>query len=236
MTVSILSGSGRILSALNIMPQNLISLEPNFHFSRFSVSPALPIASITSWIPAMCCDIVLALLLNHHELNGFWICATLSSPWAGFMLIVRILCLYSLPLAWNTVTYLEESSNSICQKVNLKSIFEKRVQPASLDLISSCRGIDWLVGIINFCCTFTEITKVTHTFTFVAFVFSCYTAWFVFSYLSIDCISTVVARIAFILLDSIYITLFVLFILQLFKRIGSHPVYVFPIYLCSSSS
>ena len=50
LSASILSGSGGIqdLVALNIMLQNLISLEPNLHFSGFSVSPALFIASFTS--------------------------------------------------------------------------------------------------------------------------------------------------------------------------------------------
>ena len=50
------------------------------------------------------------------------------------MPIVSHLYLYSLSLAWNSVTYLEESSNSIYQKADLKSIFEKIVQTASLDL------------------------------------------------------------------------------------------------------
>ena len=52
---------------------------------------------------------------------------TLNSPWAGFMPTVRFLYLYSLSLTWNTVTYLQESSNSICQKADLKSVFEKKV-------------------------------------------------------------------------------------------------------------
>ena len=49
------------------------------------------------------------------------------------MPIVSRLYLYSLSLVWNTATYLEESSNSIYQKADLKSIFEKSVQTASLD-------------------------------------------------------------------------------------------------------
>ena len=44
LSASILAGSGCILTTLNIMPQNLISLEPNLYFSGFIVSTALLIA------------------------------------------------------------------------------------------------------------------------------------------------------------------------------------------------
>ena len=47
LSTSILARSGRISSALNIIPQNLVSLEQNQYFSGFIVRPALLTASIT---------------------------------------------------------------------------------------------------------------------------------------------------------------------------------------------
>ena len=77
------------------------------------------------------------------------------------------------------------------------------------------------IYLFNFCCAFTEFTKVPNTMAFVAFGVSCWAVWFLFPYLSIDVISTVVAHSVFVLLDSISIILFVLLILHWFKWIYS---------------
>ena len=74
--------------------------------------------------------------------------ATLSSRCAGLIPTVRCLYLKGLSLVWKTVKYLDDSSNSICQKSYLKSIFEKILQPVNFELMSSCRGIGWFVPMI----------------------------------------------------------------------------------------
>ena len=51
-------------------------------------------------------------------------------------------------MAWNTVSYLDDSSSSVCQNADLKSIFENHLHPASFALMSSCCGMGWLVGIM----------------------------------------------------------------------------------------
>ena len=48
----------------------------------------------------------------------------------------------------NTVRHFDDSSSSICQNADLKSIFENYLHPSSFALMSSCRGIGWLVGIM----------------------------------------------------------------------------------------
>ena len=47
--------------------------------------------------------------------------ATLSSPWTSLIPIVRYLYQKSSLLVWKTVKYLENLSDSICQKKDLKS-------------------------------------------------------------------------------------------------------------------
>ena len=51
-------------------------------------------------------------------------------------------------LVWKTFKYLDELSNSICQKADLKSIFEKILQLANFALMSSGRCIGWCVSMI----------------------------------------------------------------------------------------
>ena len=146
-------------------------------------------------INVMCSTIVLVVIIKSSHMkwtlsmcmNIGWR-ATLSSLWAGYAHCETFICVFIF--AWNTVKYLEESSCSIYQKTDMKSIFKNSVQPASLDLISSCDGIGWLVGIIDLLMLFGSkvILSVPSALGFITIFETHGEGWFIGCSLVISCL------------------------------------------------